>query len=239
MKNQSGAIQINDLSYTYPDGTRGLAGVTLSVPPGQSVAILGPNGAGKSTLLLTLPGLIFGTGRIVVSGMPVTPRTVREVRKRVGIVFQNPDDQLFCPTVYDDVAFGPENMGLSDEEVKRRTRDALSSMGLSAYERRSSHHLSYGEKKRASIATILAMDPAIIAFDEPSANLDPEGVHDLCTVIGTITKTKIVVTHDIALAGKLADRAVVMREGRVIEDMPMHDLSGNRKRQRDLRLAFD
>jgi cobalt/nickel transport system ATP-binding protein len=239
MTNHSGAVKISGLSYTYPDGTRGLAGVNLSIAPGQSVAVLGPNGAGKSTLLLTLPGLIFGTGRIVISGITVSPNTVREVRKRVGIVFQNPDDQLFCPTVYDDVAFGPENMGLADGEVRRRTEDALASMGLAGHDRRSSHHLSYGEKKRASIATILAMDPAVIAFDEPSANLDPEGVHDLCSVIRAITKTKIVVTHDIVLAGKLADRAVIMREGRIIEDMPMKELSGNMKKQRDLKLAFD
>lgn len=239
MNNDSGAIRISDLSYTYPDGTRGLAGVTLSVEPGQSVAVLGPNGAGKSTLLLTLAGLIFGAGRIVVSGIAISPRTVREVRKKVGIVFQNPDDQLFCPTVYDDVAFGPENMGLSGDEVRRRTEEALSSMGLARYGHRSSHHLSYGEKKRASIATILAMDPNIIAFDEPSANLDPEGVHDLIAVIGAITKTKIVVTHDISLAGKLADRAVVMREGRVVADMPMNDLIADKERQRALRLAFD
>jgi len=233
------AIQITDLSYSYPDGTRGLAGLSLSIPSGQSVALLGPNGAGKSTFLLTLAGLLFGTGTIVVSGITVSPKTLREVRRHVGIVFQNPDDQLFCPTVYDDVAFGPENMGLSNEEVKRRTEEALSSMGLSGYEGRSSHHLSYGERKRASIATILAMDPAVIAFDEPSANLDPEGVHGLCAVIGGITKTKIVVTHDIALAGKLAERAVIMREGRIIEDMPMKELSENKQRQRELKLAFD
>jgi cobalt/nickel transport system ATP-binding protein len=239
MTARTGDIVISDLSYTYPDGTRGLAQVNLSIASGQSVAILGPNGAGKSTLLLTLPGLIFGTGRIVIAGIPVSPKTVREVRKHVGIVFQNPDDQLFCPTVYDDVAFGPENMGLSAGEVVRRTKHALSAMGLSGYEHRSSHHLSYGEKKRASIATILAMDPAIIAFDEPSANLDPEGVHGLGMVIRAITKTKIVVTHDIELARKLADRAIVMREGHVVEDMPMEELSGNKKRQRELKLAFD
>jgi cobalt/nickel transport system ATP-binding protein len=233
MTTNTGDIVISDLSYTYPDGTRGLADVS------QSVAILGPNGAGKSTLLLTLPGLIFGTGRIVIAGISVSPRTVREVRKMVGIVFQNPDDQLFCPTVYDDVAFGPENMGLSPEEISRRTENSLSSMGLSGYGHRSSHHLSFGEKKRASIATILAMDPAIIAFDEPSANLDPEGVHGLAAVIRAITKTKIVVTHDIELAQKLADRAIVMRDGSIIEDMPMQQLSANKKRQRELKLAFD
>jgi cobalt/nickel transport system ATP-binding protein len=239
MTTNSGDIEITDLSYTYPDGTRGLANVSLSITAGQSVAVLGPNGAGKSTLLLTLPGLIFGTGIVSVAGITVSPKTVREVRKRVGIVFQNPDDQLFCPTVYDDVAFGPQNMGLEADEVTRRTEAALAAMGLAGYERRSSHHLSYGEKKRASIATILAMDPAIIAFDEPSANLDPEGVHDLSMVIRAITKTKIVVTHDIELARKLADRAIVMREGAVVEDMPMREFSADKKRQRELRLAFD
>jgi cobalt/nickel transport system ATP-binding protein len=232
-------IVISDLSYTYPDGTRGLSRVSLTVASGESVAVLGPNGAGKSTLLLTLPGLIFGSGRVMISGIDVTPKTVREIRRRVGIVFQNPEDQLFCPTVYDDVAFGPENMGLTQEEVRRRTEHALLAMGLSGYEHRSSHHLSYGEKKRASIATILSMDPAVIAFDEPSANLDPEGVHDLVAVIGGIAKTKIIVTHDIELARKLADRAVVMHQGAVIEDMPMGRLAGDKKRLRELKLSFE
>jgi cobalt/nickel transport system ATP-binding protein len=239
MTSHSGAVILSDLSYTYPDGTSGLSRVTLSIASGESVAVLGPNGAGKSTLLLTLPGLIFGTGRVTILGVDVSPKTVREVRRRVGIVFQNPDDQLFCPTVYDDVAFGPGNMGLSQEEVKRRTESALLAMGLSGYEHRSSHHLSYGEKKRASIATILSMDPAIIAFDEPSANLDPEGVHDLLAVIGGIAKTKIIVTHDIELARKLTDRAIVMRKGTIIEDMPMEKLAGDKKRLRELKLSFE
>jgi cobalt/nickel transport system ATP-binding protein len=239
MTRHSGAVILSDLSYTYPDGTNGLSGVTLSIASGESVAVLGPNGAGKSTLLLTLPGLIFGTGRVTILGVDVSPKTVREVRRRVGIVFQNPDDQLFCPTVYDDVAFGPGNMGLSQEEVKRRTESALFAMGLSGYEHRSSHHLSYGEKKRASIATILSMDPAIIAFDEPSANLDPEGVHDLLAVIWGIAKTKIIVTHDIELARKLTDRAIVMRKGTIIEDMPMEKLAGDKKRLRELKLSFE
>jgi cobalt/nickel transport system ATP-binding protein len=238
MTAHSDDIVIRDLSYTYPDGTRGLSGVTLSIASGESVAVLGPNGAGKSTLLLTLPGLIFGTGSVTVSGIEVSPRTVREVRRRVGLVFQNPDDQLFCPTVYDDVAFGPENMGLTDEEVHLRTESALVAMGLSGYEHRSSHHLSYGEKKRASIATILSMDPAVIAFDEPSANLDPEGVHGLRGVIKAIHKTKIIVTHDIDLARGLADRAIVMRDGAVIEDMPMQRLAADTKKLRELKLSF-
>jgi energy-coupling factor transporter ATP-binding protein EcfA2 len=232
-------IEVRDLSYTYPDGTPGLSGVTLSVPSGQSVAILGPNGAGKSTLLLALPGLILGSGQIHIAGIALTPKSVREVRKRIGIVFQNPDDQLFCPTIYDDAAFGPQNMGLPDDEVHARVGSALAAMGLMGYEDRSSHHLSIGEKKRASIATILTMDPDIIAFDEPSANLDPEGVHDLKKVIASITKTKLIVTHDIALARALATRGVVMRNGTIIEDMPMSALASDYERLKRLRLSFD
>jgi cobalt/nickel transport system ATP-binding protein len=238
VKDNGPDIEVKDFSYTYPDGNRGLVGVSLDVSSGESVAILGPNGAGKSTLLLALPGLITGTGSITVGGVRLTGRSLREVRRRVGIVFQNPDDQLFCPTVYDDIAFGPRNMGLDDEEIERRVGDALRSMGLSGYERRSSHHLSVGEKKRASIATILAMDPDIIAFDEPSANLDPEGTSDLKKVIRSIKKTKIIVTHDVALARDLATRAVVMRAGSVVEDMPMERLATDKKRLRELKLLF-
>jgi cobalt transport protein ATP-binding subunit len=231
-------VEIEGLSYAYPDGTTGLSGINLRIGPGESVAILGPNGAGKSTLLLTLPGLISGTGTITIEGIELTQKTVRDVRRRVGIVFQHPDDQLFCPTVYDDIAFGPKNMGLSDEEIRRRVNAAILSMGLNGYEGRSSHHLSVGEKKRASIATILTMDPSVIAFDEPSANLDPEGVNELKKVIKSITKTKIIVTHDIFLARELATRAVVMKSGTIIEDMPMKRLASDRKRLRELKLLF-
>ena len=232
-------IEIRDLSYTYPDGTRGLSGVTLLVGPAESVAILGPNGAGKSTLLLTLPGLIFGTGKVNIKGVTVGPKSVREARKRVGIVFQNPEDQLFCPTIWDDAAFGPRNMGLTEDEVRRRVSSALAAMGLTGYEKRSSHHLSIGEKKRASIASILTMDPDIIAFDEPSANLDPEGVHELKLVIGSIKKTKLIVTHDVALARRVADRAVVMRDGTIIQDMPMERLASDKGLLKRLKLSFD
>ena len=238
MKTNGWDVEIDDLSYTYPDGNQGLSGVSLRISSGESVAILGPNGAGKSTLLLALPGLIFGTGSITVGGIRLTQRSVRDVRKRVGIVFQNPDDQLFCPTVYDDIAFGPKNMGLPDGEVNRRVTAALVAIGLTGYEARSSHHLSAGEKRRASIATILAMDPRIVAFDEPSANLDPEGVKDLKKVIKSIRKTKIIVTHDVFLAREVATRGVVMRSGTIIEDMPMESLASNKKRLRELKLLF-
>jgi cobalt/nickel transport system ATP-binding protein len=232
-------IEVKDLTYFYPDGTSGLSRVNLSVAPGESVAILGPNGAGKSTLLLMLAGLIIGEGDITIRGIRLTEKSIREIRKRVGIVFQNPDDQLFCPTIYDDAAFGPRNMGLNDTEIHRRVHEALDAMGLLGYEDRSSQHLSIGEKKRASIATILTMDPEIIAFDEPSANLDPEGIHELKKVITSIDKTKLIVTHDIALAARLATRGVVMRNGTIIEDLPMKRLAGDKELLKKLKLLFD
>ena len=232
-------IEIKNLSYTYPDGTVALSGINISVERGESVALLGPNGAGKSTLILALPGLIYGTGEIIISGMTLTRSSVRDIRRKVGIVFQNPDDQLFCPTVYDDVAFGPENMGLKEYEVADRVKSALSSMGISDLEKRSAHHLSFGEKKRASIATILSMDPEIIAFDEPTANLDPEGVHGLKKVISDIKKTKLIVTHDINLALDLSSRAIVMNSGKIIEDMPTKKLASDKKHLKEMKLFFN
>jgi cobalt/nickel transport system ATP-binding protein len=239
MRKKTYEIEIRNLSYTYPDGTKALSGINISVESGESVAVLGPNGAGKSTLILALPGLIYGTGEIVISGTTLTKNSVRDIRRKVGIVFQNPDDQLFCPTVHDDVAFGPENMGLKNEEVDLRVKHALSSMGITDLEKRSAHHLSYGERKRASIATILSMDPEIIAFDEPTANLDPEGVHELKKVISGIKKTKLIVTHDINLALDLSSRAVVMNNGKIIEDMPTKKLASDKKYLKEMKLFFN
>lgn len=239
MNNNKFDVEIKNLTYTYPDGTKALSDINLSVAPGESVAILGPNGAGKSTLLLTLPGLIFGKGEITICGLKLTEKSVRDVRKKIGLVFQNPEDQLFCPTVYEDVAFGPKNMGLDEDGVKERVESALSSMGLLGYEGRSAHHLSFGEKKRASIATILSMDPEVVAFDEPTANLDPEGVFDLKGVIRGIEKTKLIVTHDIRLASELADRGVVISDGSIIADMPIRDLTADIDYLKELKLYFD
>ncbi len=227
------------MSFTYHDGTRALNGVNLSIEKNESVAILGKNGAGKSTLLLTLPGLIMGEGHIAIAGIELTEKSVRAVRKKIGIVFQNPEDQLFCPTVYEDVAFGPNNMGLSKEEVERRVTGAISAMGLSGFEKRSAHHLSHGEKKRAAIATILSMKPDIVAFDEPTANLDPEGVHDLKRVINSIEKTKLIITHNIDLALDLATRGIVMDKGKIVADMPIDELLSDKKLLKDLKLYFD
>jgi cobalt transport protein ATP-binding subunit len=239
MKRNGYDIEIHNLTYAYPDGTPALAGISTVIQSGESVAILGPNGAGKSTLLLALSGLVLGTGRITISGIELSKKTVRAVRRKVGIVFQNPDDQLFCPTVYDDVAFGPRNMGLPDVEVQERVENALAAMGIAGYEKRSAHHLSYGERKRASIATILSMDPDIVAFDEPAATLDPEGVYELKKVISKIEKTKLIVTHDISLASDLADRGIVIHHGKILEDLPMKQLLKDKKRLRQLKLLYE
>ncbi|MBN1571948.1 MAG: ABC transporter ATP-binding protein [Deltaproteobacteria bacterium] len=232
-------IVIKNLSYTYPDGTEALFNIDLSIKSKESVAILGKNGAGKSTLLHTLPGLIMPKGEIEISGIRLTEKSVRDIRKKIGIVFQNPEDQLFCPTVYEDVAFGPNNMGLDDDEIDRRVRRAISAMGLSGLESRSAHHLSHGEKKRAALATILSMEPDIVAFDEPAANLDPEGVHSLKKIICGIDKTKLIITHNINLASDLATRAVVMDGGRIVADMPIGELISDKKRLKELKLLFD
>jgi energy-coupling factor transporter ATP-binding protein EcfA2 len=178
-------------------------------------------------------------GVIEISSIPLTEKSVRAIRKKIGIVFQNPEDQLFCPTVYEDVAFGPNNMDLSEEEIDSRIKGAISAMGLSGFENRSAHHLSHGEKKRAAIATILSMEPDIVAFDEPAANLDPEGVHSLKNIINSIEKTKLIITHDINLAADLASRAIVMEGGRIIADMPMKKLISDRKLLKEMKLYFD
>lgn len=232
-------IVIKDLSYTYPDGTEALFDIDLVIKSKESVAILGKNGAGKSTLLHTLPGLIMPKGEIEISGILLSEKSVREVRKKIGIVFQNPEDQLFCPTVYEDVAFGPNNMGLPDDEIERRVRRAITAMGLTGLEGRSAHHLSHGEKKRAALATILSMEPDIVAFDEPAANLDPEGVHSLKNIIKSIDKTKLIITHDIKLASDLTTRAIVMDEGRIVADMPIGKLSSDKNLLKELKLLFD
>ena len=221
-------IEISHLSYHYPDGTRGLDDINLEIDRHESVAILGPNGAGKSTLLFHLNGTLMGNGRVRVLGMTVEKQNLKEIRKRVGVVFQNPEDQLFCPTVFDDVAFGPLNMGLSHKELHQRVERALEMVGLSGFGTRSTHHLSEGEKKRVALATVLAMDSEILAFDEPTDNLDPTGSRLLTERIRSFSQTKIIVTHHISLVIDLCDRAVLMRGGKKIEDLPTRDLLQDR-----------
>jgi cobalt/nickel transport system ATP-binding protein len=230
-------IQIEHLSYDYPDGTPALRDIHLDVYQHESVAILGPNGAGKSTLLYHLNGTLMGEGEVVILGIPVEKNNLKEIRRRVGLVFQSPEDQLFCPTVFDDVAFGPLNMGLDEEDVRHRVEKALETMGLKGFEGRSAHHLSEGEKKRVALATVLSMDSEILAFDEPTDNLDPAGSRLLIERIQSVPQTKVIVTHHLPVAVDLCERAVLLYGGRIIEDLSMRELLKNRSLLE--RFAFD
>ena len=210
------AIHVRDLNYAYPDGTVALEQVSFEIGRGESIALVGPNGAGKSTLLLHLNGILYSKkshGAVEVLGEPIDPKKVHEMPKKIGIVFQDPDDMLFMPLLGDDVAFGPINLGVAKDEVKRRVRESLERVGLAGYETRVSHHLSGGEKKRAAIATLLSMDPEIIAMDEPTANLDPKSRAELIEILKTLKdegKTLIIITHDVNAIPELADRVIVL-----------------------------
>jgi len=211
-------IKINNLSFTYPDGQPALSGLSLAVGQGESVAVIGPNGAGKSTLLLHLNGILHSNGTVRVFDQPVNDKNLKWVRSRVGLVFQDPDDQLFSPTVFDDVAFGPINMGYSEAEVHRAVSKALEWVGMAGYEKRSSHHLSIGERKRIAIATVLSMSPQILALDEPSGNLDPRSKWSLISLLRRLPMTKIVATHDLELVRALCSRTVILDRGQIVID---------------------
>ena len=211
-------IKINNLSFIYPDGQPALSGLSLAVGQGESVAVIGPNGAGKSTLLLHLNGILHSNGTVRVFDRPVNDKNLRWVRSRVGLVFQDPDDQLFSPTVFDDVAFGPINMGYSEAEVHRAVSKALEWVGMAGYEKRSSHHLSIGERKRIAIATVLSMSPQILALDEPTGNLDPRSKWSLISLLRRLPMTKIIATHDLELVRALCSRTVILDRGQIVID---------------------
>ena len=212
-------VEVENLSFSYPDGQRALREVTLSVAPNEKAALVGPNGAGKSTLMLHLNGILRSPeGRVCVGGLDVTDDNLGQIRAWVGLVFQNPDDQLFSTRVFDDVAFGPLHMGLPEDEVRERVAFALECVGMSDYVERVSHHLSLGEKKRIAIATVLSMDPQILVLDEPSAGLDPRARRDLIELLRGLDKTMLVSSHDILLVEELLPRTVVLDEGRVVAD---------------------
>ena len=211
-------IEIKNLSFTYPDGHRGLKNVNLVVCPGENVAVIGPNGAGKSTLLLHLNGILRGNSTVKICGLVVEEKSLKQIRKKVGLIFQDPEDQLFSLNVFDDVAFGPINMGYSESEVKRRVAQALEWVGMVGYEQRSPHHLSVGEKKRIAIATVLALGPEILVIDEPTSNLDPRSKWSLVELLNQLPITKIIATHDLELVRALCHRTVVMDEGKIAAD---------------------
>ena len=220
-------LELADVRYRYPTGQEALRGVTFSVEAGQRVGIVGPNGAGKSTLLLAIAGFVPASGLIRVAGHTLSRATARDVRRHLGLVFQDADDQLFMPRIVDDVAFGPATMGLDPHEVERRVHEALAAVDLQGYEMRSPYHLSGGEKRRAALATVLAMRPQVLALDEPSANLDPRGRRRLIDLLRGLKTTLLVVGHDLDLILDLCDRAVVVDAGCVAADGPAAQILGD------------
>jgi len=223
------SIEVDQLSFSYPDGHPALADVCLHIAPGEKVALVGPNGAGKSTLILHLNGILTGQGRVTVCGLEVGEKTLGRVRASVGLVFQNPDDQLFSPTVYEDVAFGPLYLGLGSDEVAVRVTAALSAVRMGDYARRTSHHLSMGEKKRIAIATVLSMHPEVLVLDEPTADLDPRARRSLINLLRELPVTMLVASHDLRMVSELLPRLVIMDEGRIVADGPTRELMGDEK----------
>jgi len=217
-------IEVENLAFTYPDGQRALYGITLKIEPGEKVALVGPNGAGKSTLMLHLNGILQGEGKICVAGLSMTAQNLGKIRAAVGLVFQNPDDQLFSPTVFDDVAFGPLHMGLPEATVRARVQNALAAVGMQGYTDRISHHLSIGEKKRIAIATVLSMEPEILVLDEPTAGLDPRARRTLINLLRQLEMTMLVSTHDIRMVAELFPRTVIMEAGQIVASGDTHTI---------------
>jgi cobalt/nickel transport system ATP-binding protein len=218
-------LDVQGLAYAYPDGHQALFGVNLQVHQGERVALLGPNGAGKTTLVLHLNGILTaGAGSVSVSGMPVTKDNLMEVRRRVGVVFQDPDDQLFMPSVRADVEFGPANLGLRGAALEARVIAALDQVGMVDFIDRPPHHLSFGQRRRVAVATVLAMEPEILVLDEPSSNLDPASRRELADIIRSLDVTVLMVTHDLPYAYELCPRSVVLSDGVVVADGATRDV---------------
>lgn len=218
-------VDIEHLRYRYPDGPVVLDDITLHIKACERVALVGPNGAGKSTLMLQLNGILRSeSGVIRLCGMELNDSTLRAVRRAVGLVFQNPDDQLFSPTVFDDVAFGPIYQGCSEEDIRSRVQRALAAVHMEAYIGRMSHHLSVGEKKRIAIATVLSMDPEILVLDEPTAGLDPQARRNFIRLLVELQQTMLVATHDLAFVREICPRTIILDSGRIVADGRTQDV---------------
>jgi cobalt/nickel transport system ATP-binding protein len=224
MKVNETVLEIQGLSFHYPDGMEALKGVNLKLCKFERVAVIGPNGAGKSTLFFHLNGIFRGTGEIRVLGQLMDNSTLHAIRRQVGLVFQDPDDQLFMPTVFEDVAFGPVNLGLSEAQVRDRVRTALHWVGMEGSEALVPHHLSVGQKKKIALATVLSMDAKILAFDEPSTGLDPRSRRSLIELLKKLPQPQLIATHDLDLTLEVCSRAVLMDGGRVIADGSIPDI---------------
>jgi energy-coupling factor transporter ATP-binding protein EcfA2 len=218
------AVSVSGLHYDYPDGTPGLRDVSFSVRSGDSLGIIGPNGAGKSTLILHLNGLLSGRGEVRVYGKVPGPKTIQEIRSRVGVVFQDPNDMLFMPTLLDDIAFGPLNMGLPAAEARGRARRLLDALGLLGKDDRPPLRLSLGERKKAALAAVLAMEPDVLVFDEPTAGLDPGTRRAFLELLRGLASTKIIATHDLDLAWRTCPRVLLLDEGTVVTEGPAAEI---------------
>ncbi|GGW41812.1 energy-coupling factor ABC transporter ATP-binding protein [Streptomyces xantholiticus] len=235
----SPSLNVRGLAYAYPDGHQALFGVDLTVGRGERVALLGPNGAGKTTLVLHLNGILTGgVGSVAVAGLPVDRRNLAEIRRRVGIVFQDPDDQLFMPTVREDVAFGPASAGMRGAELEARVMTALDRVGMADFADRPPHHLSFGQRRRVAVATVLAMEPEILVLDEPSSNLDPASRRELADVLRSLDVTVLMVTHDLPYALELCPRAVILSGGVIAADGTTQALLGDDELMRTHRLEL-
>jgi energy-coupling factor transporter ATP-binding protein EcfA2 len=227
------ALEVKDLHFHYHDGKLALRGVSFSAQKGECLGVIGPNGAGKSTILLHLNGLLpekfTDPSSVFVMGEPVTPATIYSIHRKVGLLFQDPDDQLFCPTVFEDVAFGPRQYGLSEAEVRGLVEESLHRVGLAGFEKRSPHHLSGGEKQRVCLAGVLACRPEILILDEPTSDLDPRGKRELKALLKTLTATKVIASHDLELVLELCSRTIVLDEGMIVADGPTAEILADEK----------
>lgn len=213
---QDKAIEIKNLNYTYPDGTVALRNINLDIFSGETVGIIGPNGAGKTTLLLHLNGILRGEGKVKILDLEMEDKNLPLVRSKLGLVFQDPENQLFMPTVFDDISFGPINMMLSAEEVEARVNQALEEVGMSGAAKRPSHHLSFGEKKKVSIATVLSMQPQILVLDEPTSNLDPKARRGIINLLKNIGQTKVIASHDLEMLAELCSQFIFLDKGTIL-----------------------
>ncbi|AYC40634.1 energy-coupling factor ABC transporter ATP-binding protein [Streptomyces griseorubiginosus] len=233
------SLEVTGLAFAYPDGHQALFGVDFSIARGERVALLGPNGAGKTTLVLHLNGILGGgVGSVKVAGLPVDKQHMAEIRRRVGIVFQDPDDQLFMPTVREDVAFGPAAAGLKGDELEARVRTALERVGMAEFAQRPPHHLSFGQRRRVAVATVLAMEPEILVLDEPSSNLDPASRRELADILRSLDVTVLMVTHDLPYALELCPRSLILSEGTIAADGKTAELLTDEELMRAHRLEL-
>lgn len=232
------AISLDNIRFVYPDQTTAVDGLSFRVSQGEKVAFIGPNAAGKSTLIMLLNGVLKGEGEIKIFGTKLTRKSDKTIKSKIGIVFQNPDDQLFCPSVYEDVAFGPLNFGVPKEKVDQRVKSALNEVGLQGYEKRSSLHLSYGEKKLVSIATVLSSNPDIIALDEPTSNLDPYHRRKIIEWIKKSNRTVLIATHDLDMVADTVQRVLLLHKGKIKWDGRVEDILTNQKLLEDNHLEL-